>query len=336
MKRKKFLWASSIVTTFLSTGAAIFGYVVTNQLMYIKKKDVDFIMHRELKAQRFDQNWFNQCPKEELSIDSPNGYPIKGIFLKPLETKNTIIICHGVTENKISMVKYARMFERLGFNTFVFDHRRHGDSGGKTTSYGYYEKFDLAAVVQTVKSIVGEKALIGIQGESMGAASMILYAGLIEDGADFYIADCGFSNFSELISQIMLKATHLRSKIPLHLANIFLRLRDGYTFKSVTPKEAVKNIASPVLFIHSLGDDFILPYMTEEMYEEKEGPKMIKLFEKGGHAESFNENQLVYEKTVQEFIENYVYKNGSETVPIPLDGKPVESTELPLDEKEIS
>lgn len=336
MKRNKFLWASSIVTTVLSTGAAIFGYFVTNQIMYIKKKDVDFVLNRELKAQRFDENWFNQCPKEELSIDSPNGYPIKGIFLKPLETKNTIIICHGVTENKISMVKYARMFERLGFNTFVFDHRRHGDSGGKTTSYGYYEKFDVAAVVQTVKSIVGEDALIGIQGESMGAASMILYAGLLEDGADFYIADCGFSNFSELISQIMTKTTYLRTKIPIHLANFFLRLRDGYTFKSVTPKEAVKNIKSPVLFIHSLGDDFILPYMTEEMYAEKEEPKMIKLFKKGAHAESFNENQEEYEKTVQQFLEHYVYKKRNETIELSLYGKEIESAENPLDEKEIS
>ncbi|HWL12862.1 MAG TPA: alpha/beta hydrolase, partial [Ureibacillus sp.] len=275
---------------------------------------------------------------EELSIDSPNGYPIKGIFLKPLETQNTIIICHGVTENKISMVKYARMFERLGFNTFVFDHRRHGDSGGKTTSYGYYEKFDVAAVVQTVKSIVGENALIGIQGESMGAASMILYAGLIEDGADFYIADCGFSDFSELISQIMVKATHLRSKLPIHLANLFLRLRDGYTFKSVTPKEAVKNILSPVLFVHSLGDDFILPYMTEDMYEEKEGPKMLKLFEKGGHAESFNENQQEYEQIVQVFLQTHVYqqKKTSETVLPPLDGFSAALTLPPLDEKEIS
>ncbi|MFC7685193.1 alpha/beta hydrolase [Ureibacillus sp. GCM10028918] len=348
MKRKKLLWASSIITTILSTGAAIFGYIATNQLMYIKKKDVDFIYDRELKAQRFDEKWFNQCPKEELSIDSPNGYPIKGIFLKPLNTKNTIIICHGVTENKISMVKYARMFERLGFNTFVFDHRRHGDSGGKTTSYGYYEKFDVAAVVQTVKSIVGEDALIGIQGESMGAASMILYAGLLEDGADFYIADCGFSNFSELISQIMMKTKYLRTKIPIHLANIFLRIRDGYTFKSVTPKEAVKNISSPVLFIHSLGDDFILPYMTEELYEEKQGPKMIKLFEKGGHAESFNENQQEYEQIVSEFIENYVYKKTNETVvtpineirnainEIPLDEMIRTAEQIPLDEKEIS
>ncbi|MEK9197967.1 alpha/beta hydrolase [Ureibacillus sp. 179-F W5.1 NHS] len=307
--KRKFFWVSSIITTILSAATTVFGFVASNRLMYIKNKDATFIYDRELKAQRFDEKWFNQCPKDELSIDSPNGYSIKGIFFQPLNTKNTIIICHGVTENKINSVKYARMFERLGYNSFVFDHRRHGDSGGKTTSYGYYEKFDIAAVVQTMKSIVGEDAIIGIHGESMGAASMILYAGLVEDGADFYIADCGFSNFSELISYILKKETILRTKIPIHLANIFLKMRDGYTFKSITPKEAVKTIQSPVLFIHSLEDDFILPYMTEEMYEEKEEPKMLKLFEKGAHAQSFNQNPEEYEETVLEFLQKYVYGN---------------------------
>ena len=305
--KRKFFWVSSIITTILSAATTVFGFVASNRLMYIKNKDATFIYDRELKAQRFDEKWFNQCPKDELSIDSPNGYSIKGIFFQPLNTKNTIIICHGVTENKINSVKYARMFERLGYNSFVFDHRRHGDSGGKTTSYGYYEKFDIAAVVQTMKSIVGEDAIIGIHGESMGAASMILYAGLVEDGADFYIADCGFSNFSELISYILKKETLLRTKIPIHLANIFLKMRDGYTFKSITPKEAVKAIQSPVLFIHSLEDDFILPYMTEEMYELKKGPKALKLFEMGAHAQSFNENPREYEETVREFLEKYIY-----------------------------
>lgn len=65
-----------------------------------------------------------------------------------------------------------------------------------------------------MKSIVGEDAIIGIHGESMGAASTILYAGLVEDGADFYIADCGFSNFSELISYILKKKRFYGRKSP--------------------------------------------------------------------------------------------------------------------------
>lgn len=308
MNRKKLFWVSGVVTTIASAATAIFGYSVTNKIMYFPKKDDNLIYERELKANRFDENWYNNCKKQELTIDSPNGYPIKGVLLQPLDTKNTVIICHGVTENKINSIKYARMFERIGFNSFVYDHRRHGESGGKTTSYGYYEKFDLEAVVKTCRSIVGEDAIIGIHGESMGAATTILYAGSIGDNANFYVVDCSFSDFEKLIYRIMRSATFLRTQIPIHLASFFLKFRDGYKFQNVKPLDAVENIEKPVLFIHSKPDAFIPVEMTLEMYERKKGPKELKLFEKGAHAQSFNENPQEYEETVKQFIEKYVFQ----------------------------
>ena len=312
MKRRKVLLYSSIFTTALSAATTAFGILVTNKLMYIKKKDDQFIYDREIKAQRFNEEWYNNCRKEEMLIDSPNGYQVKGVYLQPLNTKNTVIICHGVTENKMNSMKYVRMYERLGFNTFVFDHRRHGESGGKTTSYGHYEKFDLEAVVKTVRSIIGENALLGIHGESMGAATTLLYGGSIEDNADFYIADCAFSDFSKQVTHVIKKQTSLSMKLPVHLANIFLKLRDGYSIWTVSPKEAVANIQSPVLFVHSLQDDFILPEMSVEMYEVKQGPKMLKLFENGAHAQSYNVNPVEYEQTVKEFLQKYVLNQVEE------------------------
>lgn len=306
MKRKKVFLLSSIVTTIASCATALFGYSLTNKIMYIKKKDDEFIYDRELKANRFDENWYNNCEKQPLTIHSPNGYDIKGVLLQPLNTKNTVIICHGVTENKINSIKYARMFERLGFNSFVYDHRRHGESGGKTTSYGYYEKFDLEAVVKTCRSIVGEDAIIGIHGESMGAATTILYAGSIGDNADFYVVDCSFSDFQQLLYRIVKANSVLPSKIPVHLANLFLKFRDGYQIRNVKPLDVVEHIEKPVLFIHSKPDDFIPVEMTIEMYERKKGPKQLKLFEKGAHAQSFNENPQEYEEVVRQFINQYV------------------------------
>jgi len=49
-------------------------------------------------------------------------------------------------------------------------------------------------------------------------------------------------------------------------------------------------------------DDFILPYMTEELYKAKIGAKMLKLFPKGAHAKSYNDNPVQYEMTVREFL----------------------------------
>lgn len=201
-------------------------------------------------------------------------------------------------------MKYARMFERLGFNAVVYDHRRHGDSEGKTTSYGHYEKFDLQAMVQAVRETIGNDALLGIHGESMGAATTILYAGSLESNADFYISDCAFSNFPDLLTSIFKDSLIPKYTIPF--ANVFLRLRDGYSLSEVNPLKAVIDIEKPVLFIHSAPDTFIPADMSKQLYEAKKGSKMLKIFEKGAHAKSFNESPLEYEQTVAKFLHDYV------------------------------
>lgn len=277
--------------------------------MYVKLKDADTILEREVLAKRFDEKWYEAVEKEELWVGSPNGYPLKAVFLKPLQTSRTVIICHGVTENKINSMRFARLFERLGFNSVVYDHRRHGDSGGKTTSFGYYEKSDLQAIVHAIRERIGKDALLGIHGESMGAATTILYAGTYEDEANFHIVDCPFSDFGEQVLHVLRTETPLHSTMLLRIASLFLKMRDGYTLGVVSPREVVGNIDKPVLFIHSLQDKFILPYMTEELYEAKNGEKMLKLFEKGAHARSFNKNPIEYEETVKSFLSKYHFMN---------------------------
>ena len=304
MKKRVIIW-TSLFTSLLTAMATVFGYFVTNKLMYMKKKEDDFIFNREITSKRLDEAWFQAVNKTEKWVESINGYSLKAIFIEPLETKNYVIICHGVTENKINSLRFVRMFERLGFNCVVYDHRRHGDSGGKTTSFGFYEKIDLQSIVEAVRERSGEEAIIGIHGESMGAATTLLYAGSIKDDANFYISDCSFSDFEEQVTHIMHQSTPLRSSLAIRFANLFLKIRDGYTFNLVSPIDVVDNIEKPVLFIHSLQDDFILPKMSEELFEKKKGPKKLKLFDIGAHAKSFNENSEEYEEIVADFLQEH-------------------------------
>lgn len=302
MKKRVIIW-TSIFTSVLTAMATFFGFFVTNRLMYMKKKENDFILNREITSKRLDEAWFNAVNKTEQWIESKNGYSLKAIFVEPLETNNYVVICHGVTENKINSLRFVRMFERLGFNSVVYDHRRHGDSGGKTTSFGFYEKVDLQSIVEAVRERAGKDAVLGIHGESMGAATTLLYAGSIIDDADFYISDCAFSDFEQQVYHIMTQTTPLRTSLAIRFANLFLKLRDGYTLNLVSPIDVIDKIEKPVLFIHSLQDDFILPKMTEDLYEKKQGPKTLKLFDIGEHAKSFNENSKEYEQVVADFLQ---------------------------------
>lgn len=283
------------------------GIYFTNRLMYIKKKEDDLILEREKAAGRFLPLDFDLLPKREINIPSLYGYHLKAVLAEPHHTNLYVIICHGVTENKTNSVKYMNLFLNRGFNVLIYDHRRHGESGGKTTSYGHFEKFDLKAVVDWLRTEKGPTLQLGIHGESMGAVTMLLYAGMLEDGADFYIADCPFSSFEEQLAYLLKKDMKLPPKIFIPLANMFLKIRDGYFIKEVSPLSVIKHIRNPILFIHSLKDDYILPSMSIDLYEKKQGPKKLFLADNGVHAQSLNENKENYEKAIDEFLEEYVF-----------------------------
>lgn len=297
----------SFLAIFSAIGAL--GVYFSNRLMYIKKKEAELILEREKSAGRFQPLDFEALPKREIHIKSPFGYYLKALLAEPHRTNRYVIICHGVTENKINSIKYMNLFLNRGFNVLIYDHRRHGESGGNTTSYGHYEKFDLKAVVDWLREDVGPLLELGIHGESMGAATMLLYAGMIEDGANFYIADCPFSNFQEQLAYRLKTEMKLPPKIFLPLGDLFLRIRDRYSIKEVSPITVIQNIKNPVLFIHSKKDDYILPSMTIDLYEKKIGPKKLYLANYGVHAQSLNENKVDYERAIDEFLEVYVYVN---------------------------
>lgn len=299
---KKALRALFIVL-FFWLALALF---LTNRLMYMKKKDEEFIVKREKEAGRYNPDEFESLPKREVVIPSPFGYTIKALLVEPHQSKRYIIITHGVTETKINSIKYMNLFLERGFNALIYDHRRHGESGGKTTSFGFYEKFDLKTVVDWLKTEIGPELELGIHGESMGAATMLLYAGMLEDGADFYIADCPFSDFKEQLAYLLKKNFKLPPKLMLPVADYILRLRDKYSIQHVSPISVIENIKHPILFIHSQKDDYILPTMSKELYEHTKGPKMLYLAANGRHAQSFNENRADYERVIDEFLEKYV------------------------------
>ncbi|MFT4416954.1 alpha/beta hydrolase [Fredinandcohnia humi] len=290
----------------------LLGYIIavgmffTNIVMFIKKKTDDQILERETREGRLTLDEVHSLQKEDVIINSQFGYTLKGWLVSGTAKKKFIIISHGVTQNKLNSIKYMKLFLNRGWNVLLYDHRRHGESGGKTTSYGHYEKFDLQSVVSWIKEKYGDDSVIGIHGESMGAVTTLLYAGMIEDGANFYIVDCPFSDFEAQLRYRLKVEFKIPAPFVLPFANLFLKLRDGYSIKDVSPINVIQNVKNPVLFIHSAKDDYILPEMTKELYQMKDGPKQLLIAEKGKHAYSFADNKEAYERVIDDFLSRYV------------------------------
>jgi dipeptidyl aminopeptidase/acylaminoacyl peptidase len=286
------------------------GIFFTNKVMYIRKKTNEEILERETKLGHYKEDMYRKLSKKELTIPSPLGYNIYGELIDVPSSNRYMIFSHGVTQNTLNSIKYMNIFLERGWNIVLYDHRRHGKSGGKTTSYGFYEKQDLKAVVDWVREQATDEAVIGIHGESMGAATLLMYAGGLEDGADFYIADCPFSDLEEQLSYRLKSDFKIPKQLIMPIANTFLRLRDKYSISDVSPINVIENIDNPVLFIHSEPDDFIPIMMTQQLFEKKKGKKQLYVAKNGSHAMSYSDNREEYKKAIDEFLEEIGYGKG--------------------------
>jgi len=122
-KKKKWLVLAGGVAAYI-TGIGLFA---SSQLMYMKKKEVEFVLEREQKAGRLDPEAFKNMPQEERWIQSRHGYRLHTIFAEPNPgSKKWMIILHGITENKWNSVRFVQLFAKKGFNAVIYDHRRHG------------------------------------------------------------------------------------------------------------------------------------------------------------------------------------------------------------------
>jgi pimeloyl-ACP methyl ester carboxylesterase len=86
-----------------------------------------------------------------------------------------IVLCHGLTATRRSVVHGSRRLERDGFRTIAYDARGHGESDPAPDDQGYGYPH-LAADLEAVIAVEGTGGPVLLAGHSMGAHTAIAYA----------------------------------------------------------------------------------------------------------------------------------------------------------------
>ena len=243
-------------------------------------------------------------PQEDLTLTTSEGYKLSCWLVQQRRNpRGTIIYLHGVGDCKIGGVPYAKLFYGRGFNVFLYDSRRHGQSEGPYCTYGYYEKYDLAAAIDYLKGRTDAQiGKIGVFGTSMGAA-VALQAAAIDQRIEAIVAEAGFTD----LRTIMVDYQKLMTKLPWHfLRNLAMsRSQKLARFKTrdVSPNQAVRNVHKPVLFIHGTDDTRIRAEYSRALYNNANQPKELLLIHKADHTNLLNVGGSEYEQRIVSFFE---------------------------------
>ena len=291
-----------IVLTLLLIISILIGYVFAAKIVYPKRFGFEESFEIEKGKGRLIEEEYQSWKKEEVILQSQFGYSIYGLYF-PIEGSNKVIVfSHGITYTLFGSVKYMKIFQKLGFNLFIYDNRYHGRSGGKNSTFGYYEKYDLKVIVDWIQNKIGQNAVIGTHGESMGAAISIQHAA-IDPRIKFVIEDCSFSDLWDQLKYRLKMDYHLPAFPFLYFANFMSKVLTGMDFHFISPKKDLQLIQTPMLFIHGDQDELIPISMAYELYENKVvGPRKIYIPNNAEHATSFWDNQMEYENVIHEFL----------------------------------
>ena len=246
----------------------------------------------------------NEIEYEKVSIKAHDGKTLAARYYHTADGAPIHIEFHGYRSSAPRDFSGGNKFARdSGHNTLLVDQRAHGESGGRSITFGILERYDCLDWINYVIDRFGMDVKIILAGISMGAATVLMASGLeLPENVKGIIADCPYSSPEEII-----KKECGKMKLPPNLSYPFVRLGaiifGGFDPSAATAKDAVKAARIPILIIHGENDVFVPCSMSREIYNACASDKTLVTVPKAGHGVSYIVDRPLYEKTVSEFFE---------------------------------
>lgn len=242
---------------------------------------------------------------------SKNKYQVEAIHIRSkIESENVIVLVHGIRGNYYDLLPAAFRYLKDGYNVILYNQRQSGLTGGKNSTFGLYEQFDLEEIA-TVARRIYPNGHVCVHGFSMGAATAIMQSVTNEKTnlVDAYILDAPFHTMA---SAVELGAKRSDStKLPMWYVvfsgDTVTRLRQRIAYKDILPVDVIKHTTRPVLLIHGEKDDVTSPDGSRQLFAAiHHNKRRLEIFPEEGHCTAnFNDENDYFER-IHQFIADYL------------------------------
>lgn len=295
-----------LIAIFLVVIFSVLVYITTysfKKILMARRRTEDDVIDLLKKRGVYLESEFQDIDFEELEIISEDNLKLKGYYINKFpKSKKFIVMVHGYTANHLINLQYLNMFFEKGYNALLIDERSHGASEGKYPTYGIKEKDDLHRWIQLLREMFGDDIEIGLHGQSMGGATVLMYAGKYND-VKFVVSDCAYSDAKELMHYSFRKVLKYFYTAIYELTRLVIKIKCDYDIEEASPINYIKDKEIPVLFIHGTTDVKVPCYMSENMYKLKKGSNnKILIVKDAEHMKAYPKAKEEYKKVVYEFL----------------------------------
>lgn len=252
-----------------------------------------------------------EIPYKEVTVTSYDGLCLFGKCYFANKNAPWLIMFHGYRSGaERDFCGGLKFGIESGFNVLLADQRAHGKSEGKYLTFGIKERRDCLSWVNYVVSKAGKDCKIVLYGMSMGAATVLMAAGLnLPQNVAGIVADCGYSSPKAIIKKVI-RDMHYPVFPTYFLVRLGGMIFGGFDIEETSAAAAMEKCDIPVLFIHGEDDRFVPCDMGRENYNRcRAAGKKILTVPAAGHGMSYMADKKAYLGAVADFLKA-VLKNG--------------------------
>jgi len=226
----------------------------------------------------------------------------------PAITARCVVLIHGYADAKVGATAWAPTWQSLGYNILALDLRAHGESGGRFSTAGFFERHDLNQVLDQLQAMrPGETQALVLFGVSLGAAVALSAAAVREsDDIAAIVLECPFADFRNAVMQHA-KMMNMPAPI-LQRASIYVaQWISGARFAKVRPVDLVERVRCPLMLIESRNDMFVSEWdklaLRAAMAGRNPAKSRFLQIEEAGHVVGICADPELYRAHVEAFLD---------------------------------
>jgi alpha-beta hydrolase superfamily lysophospholipase len=240
-------------------------------------------------------------PWEPLECRTADGFRLVGWAVTPARPRGTVVLFHGIRGNREKTLGRTAFLAAAGYRCVAFDHRAHGESTGRRTSFGFHESRDVRAILELVRERWPGQRL-AVLGISMGAAALC-YAADVSRRCDAVILESLYHDIAgAFISRIGNGYPPWFRRLSRGAVWVTER-RLGLRLAQLAPVRHVGDLApAPVLLLTGSDDPHASPADVRRLHDHCRGPRELWLVPRAGHEDVCEAGGADYQRRILDFL----------------------------------